>query len=238
VGASVTEGAGVRTFIRNALVDKVPRDHRDTPEALRRRQWVTGLVVVLGGIVLGISLRIEPGSPWFYASSLGLSAIWAAGAFASGPLHLGRIARRDDHVRPVLTPLVLGFGLAAVFVVGGLVVRQIPFLADQVGSVVAFADEGSLPLLVLITAVTGAAEELFFRGAAYAAVTKHPVAVTTLLYTVATYATGNVMLTFAAVLLGVVVGLERRASGGILAPILTHLSWSLTMLLVLPLVFS
>ena len=45
------------------------------------------------------------------------------------------------------------------------------------------------------------------------------------------------MLTFAAVLLGLVVGLERRASGGILAPILTHCTWSLTMLLVLPVVF-
>ncbi len=228
----------MRTFLRNALVDKVPRDHRDTPEALRRRQVVTGVVVVLGGIVLGLNLRLEPGSPWFYAGSIGLSVIWAAGAFASGPLHLGRIARRDDHVRPIVTPLLLGFGLAAVFVVGSLVVRQIPFLADQVGSVVAFADEGSLPLLLFITAVTGATEELFFRGAAYAATPKHPVLITTLLYTLATYATGNVMLTFAAVLLGVVVGLERRASGGILGPILTHLSWSLTMLLVLPLVFS
>ena len=58
------------------------------------------------------------------------------------------------------------------------------------------------------------------------------------LYTIATYATGNVMLTFAAALLGVVVGLERRASGGILAPILTHLAWSLTMLFALPLVFA
>jgi membrane protease YdiL (CAAX protease family) len=64
------------------------------------------------------------------------------------------------------------------------------------------------------------------------------VLVTTALYTVATYATGNVMLTFAAVLLGLLVGLERRASGGILGPILTHVTWSLTMLLVLPLIFS
>ncbi len=228
----------MREFLRNALVEKVPREQRDTPEMLRRRQWVTVVVVVLGGIVLGLSLRLEPGSAQFYAGSLGLSAIWATGALASGPLHLGRIARRDDHVRPVVTPLLLGFGLAGIFVLGGLVVRQIPFLADQVGDVVVFADEGSLPLLFLITAVTGAAEELFFRGAAFAAVTRNPVLVTTVLYAIATYATGNVMLTFAAVLLGVVVGLERRASGGILGPILTHLSWSLTMLLALPLVFS
>jgi membrane protease YdiL (CAAX protease family) len=46
------------------------------------------------------------------------------------------------------------------------------------------------------------------------------------------------MLMFAAVVLGTVVGLERRASGGILAPVLTHVIWSLTMLLVLPLLFN
>ena len=57
-------------------------------------------------------------------------------------------------------------------------------------------------------------------------------------YTVATAATGNVMLAFAALLLGVVVGLQRRASGGILAPILTHCAWSLTMLFALPPLFG
>ncbi len=225
-------------WLRRALWDQVPRDHRDSPGALRRRQWVTVLVVDVGGIVLGISLRTEPGSPAFYAGSLALSAIWAAGAFASGPLHLGRILHPErDPVRPIVAPVVLGLALAGVFAAGGLVVREIPALAGQVDAVVEYADQGTLPLLVLITAITGAAEELFFRGAAYAATPRHPVLVTTVLYTLATYATGNVMLTFAAVLLGLLVGLERRASGGILGPILTHLSWSLSMLLVLPLIF-
>ena len=54
----------------------------------------------------------------------------------------------------------------------------------------------------------------------------------------ATLATGNVMLAFAAVLLGVLVGLQRRASGGILAPIITHCTWSLTMLFALPAIFG
>ena len=62
-------------WLRNALWDQVPRDHRDTPQAHRRRQVVTGLVVVLGGIVLGLSLRLDPGSPAFYAGSLTLSAV-------------------------------------------------------------------------------------------------------------------------------------------------------------------
>jgi membrane protease YdiL (CAAX protease family) len=46
------------------------------------------------------------------------------------------------------------------------------------------------------------------------------------------------MLGFAAVVLGAVVGLQRRASGGILAPILTHVTWSLSMLFALPVLFG
>jgi membrane protease YdiL (CAAX protease family) len=231
-------GNPVRNWLHRALWEVVPRDHRDTPAALRRRQFVTAAVVVIGGLVLGISLRIEPGSPWFYAGTLGLAAVWTLGAFLSGPLHLGRIAHTEGPRRPIVPPVLLGLGLAGFFLVGGLVVRQIPFLYDQVQSVLDHAAEGSLPLLVVITAVNGIAEELFFRGAAYAAVTRHPVPVTTVAYAIATLATGNVMLSFAAVLLGVVVGLQRRASGGILAPILTHVTWSLAMLFVLPAVFG
>jgi membrane protease YdiL (CAAX protease family) len=231
----------LQAWVRRALLDVVPRDHGQSSRDLRRRQAVTVAVVLVGAVVLGLSLRIDPGSGWFYPATVGLALVWAAGAFASGPLHLGRIAFRDRYTRPILTPVVLGLGLAGVFVVGALLVRGISwlsFLEDQVVSVVDYADEGSLPLLVLITVVNGVAEELFFRGAAYAAITRRPVLWTTVAYGVATLATGNVMLAFAAVLLGVVVALERRASGGILAPILTHCTWSLVMLFALPAVFS
>ena len=225
------------TWLRRALWDVVPRDHRETTAELRRRQLVTALFVILGGIVLGLSLRIDPGSGWFYPATLALAGVWTAGAFASGPLHLGRIVTGEGQRRPVVVPIVIGLALAGVFVVGALIVREIPFLDDQVRSVLDHADQGSGPLLVLVTAVNGIAEELFFRGAAYAAVPRHPVAVTTVAYGLATLATGNVMLAFAALLLGLVVGLERRASGGVLAPILTHCAWSLTMLFALPLLF-
>jgi uncharacterized protein len=226
----------VVAWMRRSLWDVVPRDHREAPERLRRRQWVTVGFLALGAVVLGFSLRIEPGSGWFYVSTLVLAGVWAVGAFASGPLHLGRIARRDELVRPWLTPIGIGLALAALFVVGALVVREIPFLGDQVTSVLDYADQGSLTLLVLITLVNGIAEELFFRGAAYASIPWRPVLWTSIAYPIATLATGNLMLSFAAVLLGVVVGFERRASGGVLAPILTHVTWSLSMLLVLPLI--
>lgn len=231
----------MQRWIRRSLWDVVPRDQRDTAVGLRRRQVVTAVVVLLGALTLGVSLRIEPGNPWFYPATFALAGVWTAGAFASGPLHLGRISDWRDHdqlKRPVLAPILLGLGLAAVFVVGALVVREIDWLADQVSSVMDFADEGSLPLLIAVTAVNGVAEELFFRGAAYAAVPRRPVLWTTLAYVIATLATGNVMLAFAAILLGIVVGLQRRASGGILAPVLTHCTWSLTMLLALPPIFA
>lgn len=235
----------MRRWVRRSLWDVVPRDHREGDAALRRRQLVTVGFVLLGAVVLGISLRIEPGSVWFYPATFALAGVWAVGAFASGPLHLGRIdaGRRRGQgerrfVRPVLPPILLGLGLAGVFVIGGLVVREIPWLDRQVRSVLDFADQGSLPILVVVTAVNGVAEELFFRGAVYAALPRHPVAWTSVAYVIATLATGNVMLAFAAILLGVVVGLERRASGGVLAPILTHCAWSLSMLLALPLLFG
>ena len=231
----------MRRWLQRSLWDVVPRDQRDTPAGLRRRQAVTLAVVVVGAGFLGLLLRVEPGSGAFYGTTLALAATWTAGAFAAGPLHLGRIGRwrdRDELVRPVVAPVVLALGIAAVFAVGALVVREVDWLERQVAPVVELADGGALPLLVAVTALNAVAEELFFRGAAYAAIPRNPVLWTTVAYTAATVATGNIMLTLAAAALGLVVGLERRASGGILAPILTHATWSLSMLLVLPLVLG
>jgi membrane protease YdiL (CAAX protease family) len=230
----------VERALGGLLWDKVPRDHRQDPGPFVRRRVVTAVFVVLGAAVLGWSLQIEAGATLFYVATLLLAATWTVGAFASGPLHLGRIRGRrtsDEPRRPVGGAVALGLLLGGVFVVGALVVREIPLLDRQVGRVLDYADQGVTPLLLLVTVVNGVAEELFFRGAVYAAVPRYPVLVSTGAYVVATLATGNVMLGFAAVLLGLVVGLERRASGGVLAPVLTHVTWSTVMLLALPLLF-
>ncbi len=49
---------------------------------------------------------------------------------------------------------------------------------------------------------------------------------------------GIPLLVLAAAILGLVVGLQRRVTGGILGPTITHLTWSLGMLFLLPLVLS
>lgn len=222
-------------------MEKVPRNQQDTAAALRRRQLVSAGVVGLGAVVLGLSLRIEPGNPWFYPATFGLALVWTVGAFASGRLHLGRVTHEGRLTRPIVGPIVMGLVLSAIFAAGGWVMTQIPFLdpvSDQVRYVLEHANQGAPVLLLVITVVNGIAEELFFRGAAYAALPRRPVLWTTLAYTIATLATGNVMLGFAAILIGTVCGLQRRASGGILSPILTHVTWSAIMLFTLPAIFA
>jgi uncharacterized protein len=225
--------------LRSSLWDMTPRDHRQSAREFRRRQIVSGVVVLVGAVVLGYLLNVDPTDTGrFSAAALVLAAVWAIGAFASGPLHLGRIGHPAEPdlaaPRPVVQPLLIGAALAIVFVLGAFVVREIPWLDDQVGKVLAHAQQGSALVLLIVTVINGIAEELFFRGALYAAIPRNQIVWTTVAYTVATLATGNVMLGFAAILLGAVVGLQRRASGGILAPILTHLVWSVTMLYALP----
>src|SRR4249919_3250597 len=113
----------LQAWVRGALWDVVPRDHEQSDAGLRRRQLVTLGFVLLGAIVLGFSLRLEPGSRWFYPATLGLAGVWTVGAFASGPLHLGRVRARQGASRPVVTPIVLGLLLAGLFVAGAFVVR-------------------------------------------------------------------------------------------------------------------
>ena len=104
--------------------------------------------------------------------------MWAVGAFASGPLHLGSVRFRGRNQRPVITGTRSDWRSAAVFVVGGLIAREIPGVREYITRVLEFADYGPLALVTFITVVNGVAEELFFRGALYTALGKwYPVLV-------------------------------------------------------------
>jgi uncharacterized protein len=235
----VTARALVERLVRPALIDRVERDHWETDVAFRRRRVVVAVTLAVGAALLGLSLTSKPGGAAFYWLTFALAGTWVIGGFASGPLHLGRTPFRGRLRRPVVTPIVVGLAVGGVFVVGALVVREIDPLRDYTENVLAFARRGSLPVVAIVAFVNGIAEEIFFRGALYAAIgVRHPVAISTGIYALTTVTTGNPMLVFAAVVLGAVVGLERRASGGILAPILTHLVWSAILLFGLPPLFS
>ena len=221
------------------MATNVAVPQREWPSVIRRRRVIVAVVLVAGALLLALSLRTRPGDVAFYWLTLSLAAAWTLGAFLSGPLQLGSVKWRGRNQRPVITGTAIGVLLGGVFLAGGLIVREMPPIADSITRVLDYTHYGPPLLIVAITLVNGVAEELLFRGALYTALGGcHPVVISTLLYVVASLASGNAMLGFAAVILGAVCALERRATGGVLAPMLTHLVWGLIMVLALPAIFG
>ena len=205
----------------------------------RRRQVVTA-TGISGASLLGISLSTKAGSPQFYLLTMGLAGTWAAGALSSGPLPLNMTQGREDARRhPVVMPVLTGAAAFGLFYGAARLARHIPPLNRAIGSVLRYADDGATPLVLLTACANAVAEELFFRGALWSLVQdSHPLAKTTLAYAATTAATRNPALVLAGTATSVLFGLQRRTSGGILAPALTHLTWSLLMLRYLPPLFQ
>lgn len=225
----------VDRFVGPVLLDQVPRDHDQSDAEFQRRRVIVAVTLVIGATLLGFSLATSPGDSLFYPLTAGVAVVWVAGGLLSGPLHLGFAPSRGALRRPIRTPIVVGVVSAAVFVLGAVVVHQIEPLRQIVAHVLAHAQHGNMALVTLLALANGAAEEVFFRGALFAAIgRRHAIPISTVIYAVVTIATGNPMLVFAAVLMGLLFALQRRASGGILASMLTHLTWSSVLLFALP----
>jgi len=205
--------------------------HVEPDDVRRRRRLVVAATGVVGAVLLALTLRTDVGSKAFYYLGGVLALTWLVGSLLSGPLHLGRL----DGRRHVAVPALLGAAAFAVFAVGALVVRQVPALDDLVATVISRADAGSLTLVIAVALVNGLAEEVFFRGALYSAFGRHrPAFWSTVAYVAVTAATFNAMLVLAAAVMGSLFALERRSTRGVLAPVVTHLTWSLLMIFFLP----
>jgi hypothetical protein len=190
-----------------------------------------------GAGLLGISLSTRPGSPQFYTLTMGLAGTWAAGAAGSGCLSPGRPGRQR-HACLVVSPVLTGVAAFGLFYGAARLARHIPPLNRAVAGVLRYADGGSAPLVMLTAGTNAVAEELFFRGALWSATAdSHPMVTTTIAYTAATAVTRNPALVLAGAVTSVLFGLQRRASGGVLAPSLAHVTWSLLMLCYLPPLF-
>jgi len=177
-------------------------------------------------------LRVPHGSGWFTALGLLVAATWTVGAFVSGPIPLqrGRVAWRT-----VVGPALTGLAAYAAFVVAYLVARSLPLVGPAIDGVLSTADAGSTALVLFIALVNGIGEELFFRGALHAALEPHRAGISaTVVYVAVTAVTGNIALVIAAVVMGALFSLERLSTRGVLAPMVTHLTWSTLMILALP----
>ena len=233
----VNPASELRDFFSAALVTPVPRDHTQSPEQLVQRRWVSAVTLAVGSFLMAWMIRIAPGDPALYAATLALGTTWVVGALLSGKVYRGsgttRLGTHDS--RAIAQSLLVGLVLIAVFLAGGVVVSAIPVLRDPLLDLVASARLGIIPAVVGLLALNAIAEELFFRGGLYAATGGlHEVLITTFVYALSTVPTGIPMLIFGSAVLGVVVGLQRRVTGGVLAPIITHVTWLAGMIILMP----
>jgi membrane protease YdiL (CAAX protease family) len=230
-------GEKLRRNLPMSLRHQVP-GHVDSHAVVRRRQRVVGATSLVSAALLGVGLTADPGSRRFFAATYATAAVDAVGAIASGPLHLGWIEQQDHSMRrPVLVPVATGAAAFGGFYGAARVARRIPPLRRWVASVLQYADQGRTSYVVGTALSNALAEELFFRGALYAAFEERPVARTTGVYVLATIPTRNPALVLAAAAMGTLWGMQRRATSGLQAPVLTHLTWSALMLRFMPPLF-
>ena len=189
--------------------------------------------------LLRSSFAARAGSARFYLLTTGLAGTWMCGALGGEP-----IPWRGDGVRTgparaaqalVVVPIVTGAATFAVFYGAARAARRDRTLRRAIASVLRYAEAGSTPLVVLIASGSGVAEELFFRGALWSG--PRPLRTTTFAYAASTAATGNPALVLAGLITSVIFGWQRAATGGVLAPALTHVTWSVLMLRYLPPLF-
>jgi membrane protease YdiL (CAAX protease family) len=197
------------------------------------RPRVVAAAGVAGAALVRASLSAEVDSSRFYLLTAGLAATWTGAALTSAPVSAGSV-RPARLVRPVVTGAAtfgLFYGIARVS-------RHWPVLHRAIGSVLRYVDEGSTVPVLVTAGVNAAAEELFFRGAVWElAGDRSPLALTTAAYTASTAATGNVALVLGGAVTSLVFGAERARSGGVVAPVIAHITWSLLMLTLLPPLF-
>lgn len=204
----------------------------DAGTGARPRRAVVVVTLVVGTGLLAATLAVPAGSAWFTAFGLLVPAAWIGGSLLAGPVPLGC---RGRGWREVAGPILLGVAAYGAFLVAVLVAREVPVLDSALASILDTADAGSLPLVLLVALASGLGEEVFFRGSLRSALPGPTGARdATVVYVVVTMATLNVALVVAAAVMGTVFALERESTGGIVAPVLTHLAWSTLMLLALP----
>jgi hypothetical protein len=142
--------------------------------------------------------------------------------------------------RLVTMGLASGLALYAVFAVGAVVIRPTPLWprVEETAALVRTAPVTVAALLILF--VTSPAEEVLWRGAVFARLARRlgpgwrTVVATTLLYALFVGLSGNPALPLAACACGAVWARQRQVTGSLVPGAVSHATWALATLLLLP----
>ncbi|MFN0250622.1 MAG: NAD(P)H-binding protein [Kofleriaceae bacterium] len=224
--------------IRRALVDERTKPPRASDPRGHVLRCVIALVVATLAFSTALALRHHV-DPWRSTAIAALAssaiALWALGA----------------HARALVRTTV--WNAAGAIALGGLLVAAThgtyrlasslsPPLAAHVRDLYASIDVGAPPLaLALLTTIVVLGEELIWRGVAFEilgpATPKLALcAISVGLYVAPQLVGGEAVLVIAAALLGSIFAAQRVVTGRLVDPFLTHLVWSVSVFVVVPLV--
>lgn len=193
------------------------------------------ITVVVGALLLTGTLAVDAESPLFYTLAALSGVVWLAGAALAGPPERAPARRANRTVGEAAAGIAAGAACFLAFIAARPVAAAVPWLEASMDGVLARADAGPMWAIVGTAVLSGVGEEVFFRGALYAALPPNRRFVrAVLIYTVVTVATLQLVLVVAAAVMGTAFTLARRLSGGLTAPILMHATWTTMMLLLLP----
>lgn len=204
------------------------------------RQWLFLLPCVLGALGLFAARQFGDGTAGFYAATVFTAVVYALAWWVwgnrrafSGPGKGAELARG----------VLVGAALAAVFILGALIVGRIPFFAGPVQQLLAIPNKGGYTLTLLVMVINGVGEEMVYRDMVPRQLMRRGQSVvqagvwSTVIYALVTVAMGVPLLIFAAAVLGAVTYFEAARSGRLLSPVAVHLTWSIGMLFILPAFF-
>jgi membrane protease YdiL (CAAX protease family) len=194
--------------------------------ALTTPHPITGAVLA-GGIVVAAAawgIMFAGGRRHFWARAAGAALAVAAYAVAAEPATAVRLFDRSHWAGDVLVGVGSGVALYAVFWVGEqLLVVLLPSLAVEVADLYDVRGEGRRWWIPLVVAMAAPAEELFFRGFLQE---REGWAVALAVYAAVHLWERKPILVLAALAGGAAWGLLLTWTGGLVAPVVSHLVWA------------
>ncbi|WP_342319421.1 CPBP family glutamic-type intramembrane protease [Corynebacterium mayonis] len=206
------------------------------------RNLVFFLPCALGFLGLFTARFMGDGTAGYYAATLFTAAVYASAWWVWGRRDMLTCRRVG---RDIAVGVGLGVTLGAVFVLGATVVSHIPFLADPVTQLLTASQRGGLPMTILVLVMNGIGEELVYRDVVPGQLEKTGLVrgkvalgvASVGIYTLVTVAMGVPLLLLGAASLGALCYLLASNTSRLWAPLAAHLSWSISMLFLLPLFF-
>ncbi|MGO2861686.1 MAG: CPBP family glutamic-type intramembrane protease [Brevibacterium sp.] len=210
-----------------------------TPKERAKRSsvWV-GVTTVTAAICLLAAGLSAPGSVQFFVASTATAIVYFLVFFI---VPTKPPVSEYGHYRDLGIGLLAGLALLGVFIAGALLIYQLPALTHPVQGLLENARGGALLPSLLVTAVNGVAEELHFRRTIPSTITGSPwkkIVISLVTYMAVSSMLGVPLLVLAALVVGAVAHWLVHRGYGLLAPIVMHLTWSLGMALLLPVILQ